>query len=148
MASIFLQDPIYITVQQVKDSTSKSWLASESDDNISILIYKAEKQIDNYLQCAIYKKFVSTQELFFPVLDPEDDSSLLPSDITEACLYVVEQLYINWDTISAWNGWAIKKEVMWPHTVEYVTESEIDSIPNDAQLLLDNWKNIFIYNNV
>ena len=49
MTSIFLREPTYITVQQVKDSTQKPAIALLSDDEIKKLICKAEDTIDTYI---------------------------------------------------------------------------------------------------
>jgi len=49
MANIFLNEPVYITAQQVKDSTSKPAIISLTDDEIKVLIYKAQREVDSYL---------------------------------------------------------------------------------------------------
>ena len=146
MASIFLQDPIYITVQQVIDSTSKAWLASLPSDDIKQLIYMAQREIDMYIVNTFRPKFDSSQEFLFPVLN--DELSYLPNILTEATLYVVEQLFVSWDTVT-WNvgTWNILEEKTWPHTVKF-DKSQIPAgflIPNVAIKLLDSLKNIFIW---
>jgi len=49
MTNLFLREPTYITVTEIKDSTSNSDLQNLSDDEIKILISKAEDTIDNYI---------------------------------------------------------------------------------------------------
>ena len=142
MSNIFSQDPVYITVTEVRDSTSDSDIQSLNDEKIKILIYRAEKEIDNYIWHTIYKPFSTSQTFLFPVNNPEDDTSLLPADIKEACLYTVEHIFTNSNLSST--GWNIKRETTWPHTIEYVTQNETDNIPDIAQNLLSDRKNPFM----
>ena len=144
MASIFLQDPIYITVQQVIDSTSKPSIAILPADDIEQLIYKAQREIDAYLVATFRPKFDESQEFLFPVNN--DSVSYIPSILTEATLYVVEQLYLLWDVITTSVGlWDVLEEKTWPHTIKY-DKSWLPTwlyIPDIAIKLLDNLKNIF-----
>ena len=144
MASIFLKTPVYITVQEVKDSTSKTGIASLTNDQITVLIYKAQRQIDAYLVQTFWDSLDSEQEFIFPV--SKDDLSYLPAWIKEACLYVVEQLYEAWDTVSKSSTLDIKRETMWPRTIEYKDKWYNDYlyIPDIAKSLLDEFKNNFI----
>ena len=146
MASIFLNDPVYITVQQVKDSTSKPALASLTDDEIKVLIYKAQREVDSYLWHTFRSPFVDNQEFVFPVL--KDEVSYLPLWITEATLYVVEQVFISWDTINAsLGGWTVLEEKTWPHTIKYAEWSVISwlLVPDLAKKLLDEYRNSFTW---
>ena len=116
MANIFLKDPVYITIQEIKDSTTKTNLQNETDDNIKILINKAQQRIDKYI-----KKYwipeVSTQETIFPT-----QKDWIPEDIKIATFYTVEQIYENWDTIhwaiQTWSG-VVKSEKTWDRSITY-----------------------------
>jgi hypothetical protein len=99
MASIFLKDPIYITVQQVRDSTSKPDIVTLTNDQIKVLIYKAQREVDAYINSTFRPQFEESQEFLFPVL--KDELSYLPDILTEATLYVVEQVYVSGDTVSS-----------------------------------------------
>ena len=152
MANIFLREPTYITVQEVKDTSSKSWLIALTDDEIKILIAKAEDLVDWYIikYCTPYDE---EQELIFPILD-EDWNALIPDDITKATFYCVEQEYVNWDLVSSatssWS-WAVKSEKAWHRSVAYDVESEVTTnnlkylwMPEQAENLLKKYRNIFI----
>ena len=147
MASIFLKDPVYITVEEVKSSSSNSNLLELSNDDVSVLIYKAELEIDNYLQCISFPKFEEDQDFLFPYLSPVDLSSVLPADITIACLYVVEQLVVNWDTIVLQsNSWTVKKEITGDYQVEYdnsITNDLSVNISKEVRIILDKYKTLF-----
>lgn len=146
MANIFLQEPIYITVQQVKDSTSKPAILLLSDDDIKILIYKAQREVDSYIWYTFRPSFDSSQEFLFPVL--KDKVSWLHTLLTEATLYVVEQVFESWDTISSSFGWGdVLEEKTGPHTIKYSEGSTISwlIIPDIAKKLLDQFKNIFTW---
>jgi hypothetical protein len=49
MANIFDTDISYITEQEVKESTNKASLKILDDEDVKILISKAEKNINNYV---------------------------------------------------------------------------------------------------
>ena len=146
MANIFLNEPVYITVQQVKDSTSKPAIVSLTDDEIKVLIYKAQREVDSYLWATFRPPFDSNQEFIFPVL--KDSLSYLPIWITEATLYVVEQVFISGDTISAsvWGGEVIEEKT-WPHTIKYWEWTVVSGllIPDIAKKLLDEYRNSFTW---
>lgn len=146
MASIFAQDPIYITIQEVKDSTKKTAITLLSDTDIKILIYKAQKSIDNYI-VGYWKPFVSWQSFIFPI--DIDWVSTIPADIKEACLYCVEQIYENGDTVkNFWNSLNVLKEKTGDHEIIYESskeESEVVKswIPEVAETILENYKQSF-----
>lgn len=100
MANIFAKDPVYISLQDVKDSTSKPSLAAlvDSDpDDVKELIYKAQLAIDAYINP--YPKYSAYGDTrLFPI--SVDNESVMPDDIKIATLYMVEQLYVNGDTIT------------------------------------------------
>lgn len=150
MANIFLREPVYITVDQIKDTTSKAWLIALTDDEIKVLISRSEDLIDNYI-VSYWVPFDESQTLIFPV--NENWVSTLPSDITTATFYTVEQLFENWDTItgstSSWS-WAISSEKTWDRTVSYdvgtsTTNNVLKSLwlPPEVISILNNYKKQF-----
>lgn len=151
MANIFLREPTYITVQEVRDTTSKADLIALTDDEIKVLIAKSEDLIDWYIE-SYGTPFDENQNLIFPIKD-EDWNSYIPDDIKVATFYTVEQVFSNWDTISTatitWS-WEVKSEKVWDRLVTYevwVTSvwwtSEQLWIPLEAQNILVKYKKVF-----
>lgn len=144
MTSIFLKDPIYITIQEVKDSTTKTSLQNETDDNIKILINKAQQNIDKYIKMYWIPE-VSTQETIFPI-----QKDWIPEDVKIATFYTVEQIYENGDTISwAKQTWAIKSEKTWDRSITYEVWTAWNTykllwLPLEAINLLKKYKLTFI----
>ncbi len=97
MANIFQQTPVYITAQDVIDSTSKPALAALTVAEIEVLITKAQREVDTYLCRTFRPPYEEDQGFLFPVL--KDEMSYLPQEITEATLYVVEQVFVSGDTV-------------------------------------------------
>ena len=144
MASIFLKDPVYITVQEVIDSTSKPALAALTSDEIKILITKAQREVNAYI-CRTFRPSVDVdQDYLFPVL--KEEVSYLPEELTEATLYVVEQVFVSGDTVNTTNPWiTLKMEKLWPRSYEYERETAIwVLIPDIAKKLLEKFKNRFL----
>ena len=138
MASIFDKTIKYITVEEVQDSTSKSWLAWLSDEEIEILISKSNDILDNYIWYEI---------------DLTDESDKVIYDFKVSSLFIIEQLYENGDMIR-WavsvGSWAIKSETSWDRQVQYdvwTTVSENNNtligIPLEAYNILKNYRKIF-----
>ena len=146
MSNIFLpsaDEIVYIDVQSVKDSTSKSDIASLTDPEIQQLIYKAELTVDWYTWPSVIP-FDEDQPFNFPTID-ENNASYLPDDITIATLYTLEYIYVLWDTIIASSWWDVLKEQVWDHTVQYsewVSSSGL-KIPDEAKAILDKYKQNF-----
>jgi hypothetical protein len=86
--SIFLQAINFLTVQEYKDSVTTSL----SDDDIQILIYKAEQSLKAYVGYDIKK--TDTNE----------------KDLKEATFYITRQLEVNKDTINRATGGSITSE--------------------------------------
>jgi len=150
MANIFLREPVYITVQQVRDTTAKADLIALTDDEIKVLIAKSEDLIDNYIW-SYGTPFDEDQSLIFPI--DVDWISTIPSDITQATFYTVEQIFENGDSItgsvSTWSG-AIISEKAGDRTVSYdvktTTTWSITKqlwLPNEAINILKAYKKIF-----
>jgi len=100
MTNIFTQDPIYITVASVRDSTQKPAIISLSDDAIKKLIYQAQLEVDNYIETPKFAQYDEEQDWLFPIFD-KDEASIIPNDVKVATLYTIEQIYENGDAISS-----------------------------------------------
>ena len=84
------------------------------------------------------------QDFIFPVL--KEKVTRLPEEITEATLYVVEQVYSEGDTVQPWIWLNIKKEVLGPRTYEYEDRATNGLlIPDVALKLVEQFKNRFIW---
>jgi len=151
MANLFNRTPVYTSATDVKDTTSKTALASEDDATVVLLICQAEDLIDTYIR-SYGEPADEDQDLIFPVLD-DDGNSLLPRDITLATFYTVEQLYESGDTITgatSTGSGAISSEKVGDHTVSYdvgtsTTNSNLKllGIPPQAEALLKKYKQTF-----
>lgn len=150
MANIFLREPVYITVDEVKDTTSKAGLIALTDDEIKVLISKSEDLIDWYIKC-YGVPFDENQTLIFPV--DEDWVAVIPNEIKVATFYTVEQFYENGDTVSSatvtWSG-EVKSEKSGDRSVTY--EVWVVSVwwlweqlwlPLEAQNILKPFKKVF-----
>lgn len=99
MASIFDQTPVYITVDEVKDSTSKSSLKALTDTQIKSLIYKAQLAVDGYIgKYPKYMKFAEANTWLFPI--NLNGVETMPNEIKIAALFIIEQMHVNGDTIT------------------------------------------------
>jgi len=144
MANIFQQTPVYITAQDVIDSTSKPALAALTVAEIDVLITKAQREVDSYI-CRTFRPPVEEdQDFLFPVI--KDEVSYLPKEITEATLYVVEQVFASGDTVGMTPWYIVKSEKSWPDSVSFdrATNAEFGSlVPDIARKLLEKFKNRF-----
>jgi len=143
MTNITLQTPVYVTIDDVRDTSKKTSLIAESDDTISELIYRSQIVIDRYIG-AYGTPFVSTQDWIFPV--DVDWVSTIPDELKLATIWVVEKLYVNGDTITGWTaGWAVVEERLWESKIKYsegtVTTSE--EIPDIAKKILRKYRRTF-----
>jgi len=136
MTSIFLQEPRYITVKEVMDSTEKPKIALLNDDDIKVLIYKSELAIDKYMN---FKA------------DVEAMTEYEEQDYKIATLYCVEQVFTNWDIITSVNtaGWDVIEESVGDRRVKYsewTTGNNINQllgIPDIAKSILDKYRKFF-----
>lgn len=137
--NIFVQTPVYISVQDVKDSTSKSAIKLLTDDEIKVLIYKAQLTIDNYI-IGYGTPYDETQTFIFPV--DVDGVSTIPDDIVYSTLLVVEQIYENGDTVNE-SVKEVKSESAGDRSVTYDLSFGLKTIPSEAVPMLDNYKQTF-----
>ena len=147
MANIFIKEPVYITIDELKDSTTKTDLATKTDDELKVLITKAQEVIDRYIK-SYWTPYQKDQDYIFPIKD-ENENSYIPEDITIATLYTIEQLFVSWDLIS-WavnTWWNIKSEKVWDRTITY-TEATNNNlkflwIPFEAEQILKKYRRVF-----
>lgn len=78
----------YITPAQVKEKSRVADISAESDENLEKLILEAEPMIDAY--CGFWEKADAEQVRLFPRLGEE----IIPQEISDATLVVVEQLFL------------------------------------------------------
>ncbi len=118
MADIFIQDPVYITVQELKDSTTNALIDAESDDNNKKIITEAQDIIDQYIG-SYPTKADENQYYIFPTID-----DWIPLDIQKATVLLCENLanwgYYSWKAYNqSWSSWNILVEKYWPHSVMF-----------------------------
>ena len=154
MANLFLQNPVYITIDEIKETSTKAWLIALSDNELKVLITKAQKLVDNYI-ISYGEKYDEDQTYIFPIKD-SDDNSFLPNDITVATFYTVEQIWESGDLISGavstTSGWAITQEKVWDRSVSYSSDTTTTTnnnlkflwIPPEAESILKKYRNLFI----
>lgn len=136
MANIFDNNILYITEQEVRETTSKIDLQNKTDEEIKILISKSEKNINNYLK------------YFF---DYSKQTEEFKTDLKIACFYCVEKLFENGDLIvsSSNSGWAIIEETTWDRRVRYsewfINNNTLDIIwiPLQAENILKKYRKVF-----
>jgi hypothetical protein len=96
--------------------------------------------IDNFI-VSYGQKVDTTQKLIFPTVD-----DAIPEDITEACLYIVEALYVQGDQINN-DANQIVSETVGDHSVKYAEKKSIDSmgdlIPFKAKSILEQYGSCF-----
>ncbi len=78
----------YITPAQVKERSRVADISAESDENLEKLILEAEPMIDAY--CGFWEKANAEQVRLFP----RQGEEVIPQEITNATLVVVEQLFL------------------------------------------------------
>ncbi len=144
MANIFEKEPVYISLDDYKDSSWKD-LSIYSDEELKEFIYKSQIIIDDYVW-SYWTPFESTQEFIFPVIW-SDWESLIPNDIIISTVYVCDQLVANWDTIDGFISWGqILEEKTWDRTTKYSETSNanyVKNIPYEAMVILNKYKKVF-----
>jgi len=112
-----------------------------SDDSLKILIVRSQQVIDDYIERTFRERYSDTQRTMFPV--DRNNSSRLPEEVKEACLYVVEQLYVNGDMVSATTT-GVKSESMGPRSITYFDDtSKKVVVPSFVSTMLDKFKNLY-----
>jgi len=147
MTNLLIQDPVYISLEDFRETTKNSSLKSSlsvCDDDLKWIIYSVQKIIDDYIW-HYETAFDEDQEFIFPI--DVYDVSTVPTDIAIAAVYIGEVFFENQTATSSDN---IKSVKSWPRTVEYFEGwSDLWVYINEkAQTILDNYKNEFYYQTV
>ena len=123
MANIFIQDPIYISEVDLKESSNNIDIQEnlESDD-LKELITKAEDIIDMVIW-DFWVAEVEWQTRIFPTSE-----LWLPIDIVKATVLLCDNLYaggiLDWNAYDNTSGnWSVKSETYRGHTVSYYWDS-------------------------
>ena len=140
MVNLFIQEPIYITIQELKDSSNNQDIKlSTNDDNLKILISKAQDVID-YIIWDYWIKLLSTQNNIFP-----EKTLWVPLNIKKACILLCDNMYVWW-VLSwwayNWNIWNIKSETYRWTSVQYFDTWEIlknQFADNEVMLYLNDY---------
>ena len=144
MASLYLQDPIYVTEVELKDTTTVAGIQALSTSDTNILIYQSQLMIDSYLKKTWDLKYNSSQDFLFPIKN-KDWNSEIPKEVKIATVLVCEFIFANWLDTGKINQ-DIQSEKTWPRSI---TLFDIDkslvwlSIPKFAMQLLSKYKNVF-----
>lgn len=132
MTNIFLETPVYITVAEVKDSTTIGGLATLWNNDVQVLIVKSENTINNYLWYSI------------PMADITDEEVI--KDFKIATFYMVEELYTESITGETDN---IKSETSGDRKIEYFSSGDSAKfmnkywMPDSVITILAKYKQIF-----
>ena len=127
MPNIFLQEIYFLTVDEYKETTTTSL----SDENIQVIIYKAETSLKNYI--------------WYDIEKTNDNSQ----DLKEATFYISKQIEKNKDLfVSANPNWKVKSESAGDRSYSFwdITSSDllrINWINEQAKNILDKYKKIF-----
>ena len=130
MANIFETSPVYISIENLRDSTTNEDLKDinqVTDENVSILIWKAQDIIDNLIW-DYWIPNIENQETIFPIQNEDwTENTQIPVSIQKATLLLVENLYIwgilNWSAYEVWFSGKVKSETSRGHTVSYFNSS-------------------------
>ncbi|HMS90738.1 MAG TPA: hypothetical protein PKC87_00750 [Candidatus Absconditabacterales bacterium] len=122
MVNIFLEDPTYISIDDLTSSSRNSFINTAGADNEKkILIRQAEIIIDSIIK-SYGVKVDPTQETIFPTVQDG-----IPSNIAKATVRIVENLYVSGELEGATSGpikgSVIKAEKFGDHSVEYQDEN-------------------------
>lgn len=126
MANIFQTSPVYISLENLRDSTTNEDLKLDtqvSNENVSILISKAQDIIDNVIW-DYWVPNIENQETIFPIQNEDwTENEIIPIAIQKATLLLVENLYVwgvlDWNAYELWFSGKVKSETSRGHTVSY-----------------------------
>ncbi len=127
MANIFLQPIYFLTIEEYKQTTTTTL----TDDEINIIIYKAESFLKSYLWYNIEKT---------------DENE---KDLKEATFYIAKQIETNKETITKANiNWNITSESTGDRSYNFwdITNRDILKVKwinEEAKSILDKYKMIF-----
>ena len=122
MTNLFIQEPVYISIEDFRMSSTNSdiWVTIGSiitDDKIKIIISKSEEIIDALIW-DFWEPDVVGQLRVFPLVE-----LWLPLDIKQATVLLGTLLYewgiLDWNAYEWQWSWAIKSETYRWHSVSY-----------------------------
>ena len=120
MSNLFVENPTYITLEEIKWSTKDDCVKKMSDENLKILIRKWEIIIDDIIK-EFWEKESPDQVTIFPTVKDQ-----VPLSIKKAVVLLVEWLHLWWELEVSSNGpikwWMIKQEKFWDHSITYQDE--------------------------
>lgn len=90
MTDLLVQDPVYISLEDFRDTTSNADLANAltvDDDALKGIIYNSQMIIDDYIS-HYGLQFEDGQIFIFPNRDSDGDAIDIPNDISVATVYV------------------------------------------------------------
>lgn len=132
--SIFTTSTRYLSVSEVKTSSTNTWLLALTDTQIQDLIVKAELEVDSYINYR-FTEFATLE-------------TIEQQEIKIATLYIVENLFNLWSSIITLVTWLVSSETTWDRSWTYADNALSSkvitlSIPNAAKSLLNKYKNEF-----
>ncbi len=90
-------EPTYSTNEEFQAWTPVSTQASMVEDDWKPFALRAEKIVDTYVRISDAQKYDPDQDLKFPIKNPKNGSSLIPSDVTLATIYITSGLILKGD---------------------------------------------------
>lgn len=132
MTNIFAQAPVYISIQEVLDSTSNTDIKNLWNDEVQSLIVRSENNINNYLWYAIPMAEITDEEVI--------------KDFKFATFYMVESLYK--DSIGS-NEPQVKSEWSWDRKIEFFESADASKfmskygMPDNVLTILSKYKQVF-----
>lgn len=94
---MLLPDPTYLAVAELKANTLITGLSSLPDGDITKLIQRAERDIDNHVgQQTHHPEDDNTSRVFPRAEDDDCGTPVIPLKVSEACLAQVEDLFLKW----------------------------------------------------
>lgn len=141
MANLFETPPIYVSIEDLRDTTTNESLENDStvtDGDLSILISKAQDIIDN----SIWDYGTPAEEdqnTIFPLIYETG----VPIGISKATILLVENLYtwwvLDWWAYEIWGSKAIKSETSRWHTISFqgwwISKADDNEFLNDEILI-------------
>jgi len=132
MANIFIQDPIYITIEELSDGTTNSLIAWASNDDKKKLITESQDIIDQYIWSYPTKVDVD-QTYIFPTIN-----DWIPLNIKKATILLCENLadwwFLSWKAYDkSSSNWNIVVEKYWPHSVTFDNQTSWINVSEQNQ---------------
>ncbi len=140
MSNIFIDEPIYITIDELEASTSNTQVKDLDDEKQKLLITKSELIIDEIIG-EYWEKQVSNQLRIFPTVDDN-----IPVGIKRATIRLCENLFIDWyldgNSSNSTKQQAIKAEKYGDHAITY---QDAEQVQNTRFKLYDEYIDDEIY---